>query len=80
MFGEYIIWWYSEGLVEARRVVLAVLYKISDYFSIDILFRTWFAPWKNDTSSGQNLSLQDRYEIFKQNFVTRIVGFVFFII
>lgn len=44
-------------------------------FSIPELIRTFFAPWKRDEVSTENLSLQDRFQIIAGNIATRIIAF-----
>ena len=76
MVSEYLIWWYGEGVVSAWRVAVAILYDVADFFSLPILVRTWFAPWKNDTIVVRNISLGDQWKIWQQNFISRFFGFV----
>ncbi|MCA9388871.1 hypothetical protein KC644_03895 [Candidatus Berkelbacteria bacterium] len=61
----------------------AIIYKnqrlafltIVDYFSFRILFKTLFQPWKRDQISTDNLSLQDRFQVWTMNGVARLIGF-----
>jgi len=76
MYTEFFIWWYTEGLKQIRLIGLGILYKISDFFSVDILLRTLFAPWKNDNYAPSGPSLQDKWEVFKLNFAGRFIGFL----
>lgn len=76
MVSEYLIWWYGEGIISAWRVVVAVLYDVTDFFSLPILVRTWFSPWKNDTIVARNISLGDQWKIWQQNFISRFFGFM----
>ncbi|HUD20968.1 MAG TPA: hypothetical protein VMQ44_02790 [Candidatus Saccharimonadales bacterium] len=76
MLTEYLLWWYGEGVSVSWRVASAVLYEVSDFFSLPILLKTLFAPWKNDVLSARNISLSDQFKIWEQNFISRLVGFV----
>lgn len=76
MVNGYLIWWYGEGMVSAWRVASALIYRLADFFSLPILVRTWFAPWKNDVLVARNVSLGDMWKIWEQNFASRIVGFI----
>jgi len=63
-------------MVSAWRVMAALIYRLADFFSLPILVRTWFAPWKNDVLVARNVSLGDMWKIWEQNFASRIVGFI----
>lgn len=51
------------------------LYRLADFFSVDILLKTWFQPWKNDVIAAQNIALSDQVKIWQQNLISRLVGF-----
>jgi predicted methyltransferase MtxX (methanogen marker protein 4) len=53
---------------------LKVIKKIRQFFSISLLFRTLFAPWKRDEINMGNLSLQDRLRVLVMNLISRLVG------
>lgn len=76
VISGFFIWWYGEGLTQSFQIILAVAEKIIDFFSLEILFKTWVAPWKNDVISAENISLGDQLKIWQLNLVSRIVGFV----
>lgn len=76
LFSGFFIWWYGEGLVQSFQIALAIIGKIADFFSLETLVKTWLAPWKNDVTAAQNLSLGDQLKIWQMNFVSRLVGFV----
>ncbi|MBI2589950.1 hypothetical protein HYW32_02935 [Candidatus Berkelbacteria bacterium] len=71
-----LVWWYQivPGLLvhHARLFFLMVI----DYFSFGILASTLFEPWKRDEISTENLSLQDRIQVFGLNLITRFFGFL----
>lgn len=75
MLTESVIWWYGEGISVAWRVASAILFEISDFFSLPTLLKTLFAPWKNDVITAHNISLGDQFKIWELNFVSRLVGF-----
>jgi len=76
MLYEYFCWWYSVGLRQAWWSAGFILKEITDFFSLEALVRTWFAPWKNDVLTGRNLALSDQIKIWEQNIASRFVGFV----
>lgn len=75
MLNGYLIWWYGKGFEVSAHVLIAVLYRLTDFFSLPILIRTWFSPWKNDVVRLQNASLETSYKIWQQNLASRIIGF-----
>ena len=50
--------------------------KIYSYFSISILLRTLFDPWKRDNYTMENGSLQDKMKLALDNLISRVVGFI----
>lgn len=54
--------------------VLIMTGKIYSYFSISILLRTLFDPWKRDNYSIENASLQDRMKLALDNLISRLIG------
>jgi hypothetical protein len=72
----YFSWWYGQGLVSFWQAILVMTGKIYSYFSISILLRTLFDPWKRDNFKIENASLQDRMKLASDNLISRLVGFV----
>lgn len=75
MLNSYLLWWYGKGIEVSASVFVTIIHKIADFFSLRILVRTWFAPWKNDTLSAQRGSLSDKFKIWQLNMATRFIGF-----
>lgn len=76
MVYGFFVWWYADGLVRFWQSANLLLFKIADFFSVDILLRTWVAPWKNDVLSARNISLSDQFQLWKLNFASRLIGFL----
>ncbi len=51
------------------------IFNVYDFFSLDILVKSWFAPWKDDVSVARNVALQDQISIWEANFSSRFIGF-----
>lgn len=75
MLTGYFYWWYGAGYKQSWQVVVAVLYEVADFFSLETLVKTWFSPWKNDVLSAQNVALSDTIKLWEQNLASRFVGF-----
>jgi len=75
LVSGYFLWWYGAGLTQSWQIILAILGKVADFFSLEILLKTWVAPWKNDVMTARNLSLGDQVKLWQMNMVSRLVGF-----
>ena len=42
----FFAWWYGAGWWQRITMVWGKLVSVFDYFSIDLLVRTWFAPFR----------------------------------
>lgn len=76
MVTGFFRWWYSEGIVQSGQIVLYAVNRITDFFSLPILIKTWTAPWKDDRLAAENASLSDQVKILELNFASRVVGFL----
>ena len=47
-----------------------------DLFSVKVLFKTLFSPWKRDSISTDGLSLQEKFQVWTLNLASRIIGFL----
>jgi len=70
----FFVWWLK--YVPSRIVYIArkTIIKIFHYFSIDLLLRTLFQPWKRDEIDTTNMALDDRFRVWIMNLVSRLVG------
>jgi len=76
MVSGYFVWWYTAGINQAYASAAALLGYIIDSFSLPTLFKTLFAPWKNDVMTAHNASLGDQLKIWQLNLASRIIGFL----
>ncbi len=72
----YLSWWYAQEPIYLWRAVNVVSGKIIQAFSVPVLLRTLFDPWKRDIQRVENASLDVRYHIWVENMLSRLVGFV----
>lgn len=68
-------WWYTRGWVEAFKHLKSKLKFLSEFFSLGLLVRTLFKPWRqlnwqvmSDAAAGQ------RMKVWLDNLVSRFVG------
>ncbi len=70
----FLRWWYGPGWRDAGQRVLSRVTGIYRYFSLPILLRTLFQPWRRIISPGGG-SLQQQTRAMLDNLVSRWVGF-----
>lgn len=68
-------WWYQYGWLAAARAFLYMLYGTLQNFSVPVLVRTLFAPWKQTVNTaGPNTPLPVRIRWWVGNQVSRFIG------
>jgi hypothetical protein len=74
MFTQFCIWWYGRGWHDLVRSFSARLRKTSEAFSVPLLLRTLFAPWRR-IITHPGASLNDHFHAWLDNMVSRVIGF-----
>jgi len=72
----YFSWWYGEGLAKFWQATGIMTEKIFSFFSIKLLLRTLFDPWKRDAFYVENAAIDVRMKIWLNNLISRVIGFV----
>jgi len=70
----YFSWWYGQELIFLWKSITIITRKIFHSFSVGILIKTLFDPWKKDVLSAENASLDVKFQILIGNLVSRFVG------
>lgn len=71
---EFFSWWYTSGWIQFSKSAKNRVIEIWNLFSIPILLRTMFSPWKRiQTNPGK--SLQSHMQALLDNIISRLVGF-----
>ncbi len=68
--------WYAASIKKTSETVWLLVLKNLDYFSIPLLFKTLFSPWKRDVISTKGLSLNEKFRIWIFNLLSRLIGAV----
>ena len=74
MLFEFFVWWYGAGWLGAGGRIKNRVLGIWRMFSVGILLRTLFAPWRRITSNAGK-GLDQFFMSLIDNFVSRMVGF-----
>jgi hypothetical protein len=74
LFLEFFTWWYGVGWQKAIHGGIGLVKKVELSFSISVLLRTLFSPWKRIISSPGR-SLEDKLSALLDNLVSRTIGF-----
>ena len=69
-------WWYGSGLWDyARRSFVTVL-RVADHFSVGLLLRTLFNPFRQISASYVDAPLPVKLRAFFDRLISRIIGAV----
>lgn len=67
-------WWYGRGWALAARRVKGRLASLYDYFSIDLLLKTLFAPFRQISAGGVDGPLPVKLRAWFDKLLSRIIG------
>lgn len=78
LFLRYIGWHYSRALIEFWQNVKTLFWFAGHFFSIEILLKTFFQPWKrlNEEKGSAAGGLEDWFGRFVINTLMRFIGIV----
>lgn len=68
------MWWFHYVPSRIAYIGGKSLKKLYGFFSIDLLLKTLFLPWKRDETDTSNLSLDAKFRVLLMNLVSRLVG------
>ena len=69
-------WWYGAGWVRCISVVRGGLASIYDYFSLDLLLRTLFSPFRQISAGGVRGPIGVQLRAMLDNLISRVIGAV----
>jgi len=77
VLSEYLKWHFYEMPKEIQKGWFNYLRFYLNFFSIPILLKTFFSPWKRYRwSYGRGFSFSRYFEVFISNMATRLIGMV----
>lgn len=71
---EYIKWWYGAGWVGEARLWRKRLSDLAELFSVSMLLRTLFSPWKRIVTYP-GAGLDEHLRAMLDNLISRVIGF-----
>jgi len=74
MLLELVLWWYGRGWSSAWKATAKNTKLIQQMFSLPVLLRTLFYPWKQITAVPGR-SLDEKFRAMIDNLVSRTIGF-----
>lgn len=78
--GMFIVgilgWWYGTGWKQHASKVKERLASTMDYFSIDLLLRTLFAPFRQISAEKTNGSINMQMHAFFDRMISRVIGMI----
>jgi hypothetical protein len=72
---SWLSWWYTRGWQETSISIRTRILRLTESFSVAILLRTLFAPWRRIVTGGTG-PIDQRLRAAADNTVSRAVGFV----
>ena len=70
-----LFWWYGRGLADLRDFILAMLANVQRTFSVKVILKTLFQPWKKMVGDRRP-GLDGLKDWITDNLISRGVGFV----
>jgi len=74
MIVGFFYWWLRDAPEEILHVSKEIIVYVYSYFSVPLLLRTLFDPWKKDEIDTTNMSLDDIIKVKFANLISRLVG------
>jgi hypothetical protein len=69
-----ISWWYGDGWTRRVKLSKEQFLSLYDYFSIDLLIRTWFAPFRQISAGQVSGPLGVQLRAWFDQVISRTVG------
>lgn len=74
LFVSLFKWWYGEGWRQRAVMINARLEGVVDYFSIDLLVKTLFSPFRQISAGRVDGPIGEQLRAFADKMVSRIIG------
>jgi hypothetical protein len=67
-------WWYIDGLKDQLRRIKRMLVRVNDQFSIPLLAKTLFQPFRQISTGKVDGALEDKMRAWLDRMVSRLIG------
>jgi hypothetical protein len=67
-------WWYGAGWIARARLIRERIASTVDYFSISLLLRTLFSPFRQISAGKVNGSIGVKWRAFIDRTISRVIG------
>jgi len=75
---NYFVWHYSLAVFNLLNLSKKFLFLVEDFFSMGLLFRTFFSPWRRLSEKKKpGLDLGNIFSVMVVNSLMRVVGVLF---
>ena len=74
LFVSLLQWWYSDGWRRRAKIVSAQIAGMIDYFSIDLLAKTLFSPFRQISAGKIDGPLGVQLRAFADKLISRVIG------
>jgi len=76
-FGSQLFrWWFLEVPRNIYLGVIRIIINTYNYFSVNLLLKTLFAPWKRDIISTEQMTIFQKVQVLVMNLISRLLGAV----
>lgn len=70
----FVQWWYGAGLLRQLRLGREHIANFFDYFSIDLLIRTFFSPFRQISAGSVQGPIGLQIRAFFDRLISRVIG------
>ena len=67
-------WWYGAGWIERAKLIRERIARTVDYFSINLLLKTLFSPFRQISAGKVNGPIGLKWRAFIDRTISRIIG------
>ncbi len=71
---SFFKWWYGDGWRQRARMVIDRIDSTTDYFSLDLLVKTLFAPFRQISAGSVDGSLEVKLRALGDRLISRLIG------
>ncbi len=76
MVTAFFGWWFSDLPKKIYFIGTSYIKKLLRSFSLGVLVKTLFSPWKKDIINTEGMPVQERLQVWAMNLISRLIGFV----